>query len=338
MKRWTLLAFCCLLVIFTMAGCEKKVKETAGKNEHVEKKKPERKQQPFQNVYPLTGIATNHKTDARPIGVMINNHWKARPQSGLHKADIVYEVLAEGGITRFLAIFQSEMPVIVGPVRSARDYFVDLSQGYHSIYVFHGWSPKAKEMLTGGTIDSLNGLKYDGSLFKRVSFRQAPHNSYITYKNIIKGAKQEGFALTDKIKPLPFLKKEEIKGDKAVSVLVTYNRNEKVNYTYHKARNAYVRSSEGEPTIDRETKTPIEANNVFIVEARHHVIDKKGRIGIDLVSGGNALLVQNGVARKIKWQNDRGRIIPVGTGFIPGKTWINIVPADPGLEKIVTIQ
>ncbi len=94
---------------------------------------------------PLTGLKTEQKlAKRRPIAVAVNNHPKARPQSGLSKADVVIEALAEGRITRFLAIFQSEMPETVGPVRSAREYFVTLSGGFNSIFVHHGWSPGAK--------------------------------------------------------------------------------------------------------------------------------------------------------------------------------------------------
>ena len=96
---------------------------------------------------------------------MVNNHPLARPQSGLNKADIVYEIFAEGNVTRFLAIFQSEQPEKIGPVRSARDYYIELAKGYDSLYIAHGNSPEAKKMLDNGYIDNLNGLYYDGTLF-----------------------------------------------------------------------------------------------------------------------------------------------------------------------------
>lgn len=78
---------------------------------------------------------------------MINNHPKARPQTGLTEADIVYEVLAEGEVTRFLAIFQSSNPKLIGPVRSSRDYYIELAKGYNSLYIAHGYSPEAKNYL-----------------------------------------------------------------------------------------------------------------------------------------------------------------------------------------------
>jgi hypothetical protein len=135
-------------------------------------------------VYPLTGLEVEDgELSQRPVAVMINNHPNARPQSGLHKADVVYEVLSEGKITRFLAIFQSELPDVIGPVRSAREYYVDLSKGYNALYISHGWSPTAKEKLEAGEADYLNGLFYDGTLFWREDHRKAPHNSYISNEN-----------------------------------------------------------------------------------------------------------------------------------------------------------
>ncbi|GIW49783.1 MAG: hypothetical protein KatS3mg080_0394 [Anoxybacillus sp.] len=142
-------------------------------------------------TFPLTGMPANEKTMQRAVAVMINNYPAARPQSGLHKADIVYEVLAEGDITRLLAIYQSEQPDVIGPVRSARDYFIQLSNGFHALYVCHGWSPEAQKLLKSGAADYVNGLFYDGTLFWRDRTRKAPHNSYISFENIKKGAEKK---------------------------------------------------------------------------------------------------------------------------------------------------
>src|SRR5690606_26584180 len=132
------------------------------------------------------------------------------PQSGLHKADVVYEILAEGDITRFLAIFQSEKPEDIGPVRSARDYYIELAKGYDSLYIAHGYSPEAQSMLDSGYIDNLNGLYYDGTLFKRASFRNAPHNSYISYENIMEGAEKNNYEMADAPDSVTFLSKNEV--------------------------------------------------------------------------------------------------------------------------------
>ena len=80
----------------------------------------------------------------RPVLATINNHPLARPQSGISDADIVYELVAEGNVTRFLALFQSELPEEIGPIRSARDYFIHIAKGLDAFYVAHGYSPDAQ--------------------------------------------------------------------------------------------------------------------------------------------------------------------------------------------------
>lgn len=150
MKRWKTVCMLCFAFLL-LAACRQNNADQV---------------QPKEAEAPLTGLKTEQKlAERRPIAVAVNNHPKARPQSGLSKADVVIEALAEGRITRFLAIFQSEMPETVGPVRSAREYFVTLSSGFNSIFVHHGWSPGAKKQLESGAYDYINGLDFDGSLF-----------------------------------------------------------------------------------------------------------------------------------------------------------------------------
>ncbi|KYD26358.1 MULTISPECIES: DUF3048 domain-containing protein [Geobacillus] len=331
MKRWLFIIGCTALLL---GGCTTEREQKQAKQAEppasslTEPSAPaaEEKQR-----FPLTGLPAHEDSQQRVVGVMINNHPKARPQSGLSKADIVYEVLAEGDITRFLALYQSERPERVGPVRSARDYYIDLSEGYHALYVCHGWSPEAKARLEGGGIDYLNGLFYDGTLFHRVSFRKAPHNSYITFANIEKGAKQNGYAWTDEVAPLPF-RDDEPRGEQAGTIHIAYSRQAyaQVEYRYVPEQKGYARSSGGEQTIDYDTHEPIVVQNVLIVAARHHVVDHYGRRAIDLAAGGQGYLLQHGVIQPIEWKNIDGRLLPYRdgrpVGFVPGKTWINIVP------------
>lgn len=295
-------------------------------------------------VSPLTGLETSGETNQRPIAVMINNHPKARPQSGLYKADIVYEVLAEGNITRFLAIYQSEMPEVIGPIRSAREYYVDLSKGYDALYISHGWSPSAKKQLEAGEVDYLNGLFYDGTLFWRSRERKAPHNSYISYENIVKGAKEKKYELEANVEPLEFLSKEEVanlQGEATSKVSVKYGKspNWQATYEYEEDEGRYTRISNNELTHDLESTKPVFIDNLFIVEMKHHIIDNEGRREIDLTSGGKGYLLQKGKINEVEWENQGGKIIPVKNGervkLVPGHTWINIIP---NLEKNFSIQ
>ncbi|WP_071396348.1 DUF3048 domain-containing protein [Bacillus tuaregi] len=349
-KKWLTLT---TVTFFLLAGCNSK-EEAVTENGEVsepnqegvnEKSDPQESELPFH--YPLTGLGSADEVDGRAVAVMVNNHPKARPQSGLYKADIVYEILAEGNVTRFLAIFQSEQPEIIGSVRSAREYYIELANGYDSLYIAHGNSVGAKELLDSGYIDHLNGLYYDGSLFERVNFRQAPHNSYISFKNILKGADQNHFEMEEAPESLVFLTEAEaddLAGEKAETVSISYyDKTFSSSFEYDQKLEKYKRASNGEQTVDQQTKDPVVVDNVFIVEMKHWIIDDNaGLRDIDLTSGGRAYLLQKGQMIEVEWRNVDGRILPFAdgkeVGFVPGKTWINVIPSDPGLEQLISFE
>ncbi|MGG1678991.1 DUF3048 domain-containing protein [Neobacillus sp. NRS-1170] len=347
MKKWAV-AMAAVLLLFSGCSNKEKVKEPEKKHEVVDKvvEKDEQKQEdPY--FFPLTGIRSKTAVDGRAVAVMVNNHPKARPQSGLNKADIVYEVLAEGDITRFLAVFQSEKPANIGPVRSARDYYIELAKGLNALYVAHGWSEEAKKMLEGNYIDNLNGMVYDGTLFKRSSTRKAPHNSYITYDNILKGAEQKHYSMEKSPPAFKFYTEEESKnitGNDAKSVMISYSKSaiSDSTYEYDSTLGKYKRFSGGEQTVDLDTEEPVLLDNIFIIEAVHQVIDSYGRRDIDLKSGGKGNLLQKGKVIEVEWKNKNGLIVPIKDGeevrLVPGKTWVNVVPTNPGLQKSVSFN
>ncbi|MEK3856504.1 DUF3048 domain-containing protein [Cytobacillus sp. FSL H8-0458] len=347
LKGWIAVSAAAMILV---SGCSKEkaeepAKQETEKAEEATKGVTSEKELPFQ--YPLTGSGSETEVDGRAVAVMINNHPKARPQSGLNQADVVYEMLAEGDVTRFLAIFQSERPEMIGPVRSSRDYYIELAKGYDSLYIAHGYSPEAKELLDQEYVDNLNGMHYDGTLFKRESFRQAPHNSYISFDNVLKGAKEKNYAMEDEPKSLEFLSKEEVKaiqGEKAESAMISYLDNELFNvvYEYDAGLEKYKRYSNGELTADYKSGEPVLLDNIFIAEADHQVVDSAGRRDINLTSGGKGYLLQKGKVAEVQWENIDGRILPVlngqQAGLVPGKTWINIIPSNPGLEQTVSLE
>ncbi|MCA1056159.1 DUF3048 domain-containing protein [Rossellomorea aquimaris] len=337
-----------LLSALTLAACSSDQDEAGKKPAKEENAAPvanESVENTMKFQSPLTGEEMKEEPTNRSVAVMVNNHPKARPQSGLSKADIVYEVLAEGDITRFLAIFQSKQPEKIGPVRSARDYYIDLAKGYDSLYIAHGYSPEAKAMLTSGEIDNLNGIQYDGKLFKRAEFRKAPHNSYISFENIKKGAKMKDYPMDTPPESLRFLSKDDkVNGETAGSIMISYFNNPlfDVVYEYNEDEGKYERYSNGEQTKDYDTGDPVLLENILIAETPHKVIDSAGRRDIDLQSGGNAYLMQDGKLREVQWKNVDGRILPFENGeplpLRKGATWINIIPSSPGLTGSVSYQ
>ncbi|WP_163100827.1 DUF3048 domain-containing protein [Peribacillus alkalitolerans] len=340
-----------LTVSLLAVGCSKKEEATPKKEptkqaEPVQAQETKEESDVMKYAFPLSGVGTNEVSNQRAVAVMVNNHPKARPQSGISQADIVYEMLAEGEVTRFLAVFQSEKPDRIGPVRSARDYYIELAKGLNGIYICHGYSPEAKAMLDSGFIENLNGIVYDGTLFKRDKTRKAPHNSYITFENIEKGAEKNGFNMEQAPGSFPFLTEDEMEvlnGEKGEAVSISYGTESfNVRYEFDKATSTYNRFSKGEQTIDKETGKPVQLKNVFIIEAQHKIVDKHGRRDINLESGGNAYLLQDGKWNAVQWENKNGLLIPVKdgkeVGFIPGKTWVNIIPQSPGLAGSVSFS
>lgn len=355
-----------LLVVLLLGACSQKTgqqdveetdepKEEQPKEEEtdkVEKEEPdekeEKKEPEFKNTYPLTGEKTNDEVDHRIVTVMVNNHSYARPQTGLNEADMVYEVLAEGPITRFLAFYHSKQPAVLGPVRSAREYYINIAKGYNALYVYHGAAQYIEDRLQQGWIDHLNGMYYDNDrkLFKRESFRRAPHNSYLLFDSVYEKAEKRGYEVKKDHKPLPFLTEEEVKtisGDDAQTISITYSTTpqETVTFKYNAETEKYTRFNDGVKTADLNSKEPTTVDNVFIVETGHKVIDSKLRRSIDLKSGGKGYLIQKGKVQNVTWKNVDGRILPFKdgkeVGFVPGKTWVNIVPENPGINQSVSL-
>lgn len=339
-----------IVLLIILAGCSKD-KENAGDSPESsyngKTKESPKTTEEVAHVYPFTGKeADEDDVGQRMVSVMVNNHPKARPQTGLSNADIVFEILAEGQITRFLALFQSELPEVVGPVRSAREYYFNLADGYNALYVYHGAADFVNEMISNQGIEHMNGSNYDndGHLFKRESFRKAPHNSYLQMGTVNEVAAGKGYETTLDYEPLPFLAEEEtVEGNPAIDIEIVYSEqlHNKVSYHYDEESGRYLRSSDGEPTVELDTEEPIGVENVFIVETDHEVIDDAGRRKVDMEGGGDAYLMQKGKMQQVEWKNEDGRIIPVKEGkpvpFVPGQTWINVIPKDPGLKNMITV-
>lgn len=292
---------------------------------------------------PFTGLAMEEEPDMRPVLVTINNHPKARPQSGLSEADVVYEMLAEGDITRLLALYQSELPGQIGPVRSARDYFVDLAAAHGALYIAHGYSPEAQSMLASGVVDHLNGMQYDGSLFKRSADRVAPHNSYISGEAILSGAEKNGFRMDEAPDPgWRFDEEAPMTVGTAGSFDVSYgsDKSYQSSYLYDPFSRTYTRSSGGVQTKDADDSEPVSVSNVLVLEMPHRVVDDQGRRSIDLEAGGAACVFRDGLLYETVWENRGGVPTVMGGGrpfpLAPGKTWVHFVPETPGIGTSIS--
>lgn len=335
-----LLVVLLLLMVF-IGACSKDEQKT-------DVKQPEAGKDKELYTFPFSGLQTSDEGEVknRAVAVMVNNHPDARPQTGLSEADIVFEMLAEGNITRFLAIYQSSFPDMVGPVRSAREYYFSLADRYDALYVYHGAAKFIDEMIRDRDIEHLNGAKYDndGILFLREDFRVAPHNSYLLFDAVYDVAETKDYVSEYDYEALPFSDENaEVDGEVANYAKIEYYGNTPyVEFEYDPTTKKYTRYNDGERSIELVSEKPLQIDNVFIVEADHEVIDADARRAIDIDSGGKAYLLQRGKVQYLEWENRDGRIVPVKDGelvpFVPGQTWINFVQTEPPANVTEQVQ
>ncbi|MGB9813265.1 MAG: DUF3048 domain-containing protein [Thermovenabulum sp.] len=288
---------------------------------------------------PLTGLLIpKQNLLKRPFALVVENEKKARPQSGLDKADVVFEVLAEGGITRFLAIYMNYDPdkdFEVGPIRSARPYLIDFAKNYNAIFVHYGGSPQAysyfKEDKKFSHIDGI----YDNITFYRDKERSAPHNAYTSIKRLLTTANKSNYYKDVDIKTFEFSDEESFGGYKtetAQEVEIVYNNNYKVTYRYESSQKVYKRYINDDVHIDRNTQNPLFTKNLLILYMNAKVMDKEGRLEINTFGTGNGFYITEGESLKIKWKKGKNRNIELLTEdnkvlkLRRGNIWIQVVP------------
>lgn len=290
-------------------------------------------------VYPLTGIGSDTELKERPIVVMVENSPKARPQDGLHKADIVYEVLAEGEITRFISVFHSQSAEVIGPVRSLRPYFAEIGDGLDGYIVHAGWSQEAGAMIAQRKLANFDEIYGDGAYYWRDKSRKAPHNLYTSTELIREGAEKKKYRQEWEATSLKFYAPDAepvITGEPAGSIKVHYIRGYHVGYEYDAEARHYKRLMLDEPHKDKTSETELIAHNVMVIFAKHRIVDDVGRRDVDVFGPGEGLLFQQGRKRDIVWKNENGAIRPFiddqEVPLLPGQTWVQIVPVGSNVE------
>jgi hypothetical protein len=291
---------------------------------------------------PLDGLPTpRDRATRRPIAVMLDNFVGARPQSGLGEASIVWEAPVEGGITRLMPIFLERDPATLGPVRSARPYFLDWAAAYHPLLVHDGGSPAAQqEVREIAGLVNVDAVR-EGLTFHRVSGRVAPHNLFTSTPAIRTLARLRNWTLSGSVATLPYLKAGAPLQPTARNVMIHFatpgqraDPDYDVSYQYDPARNAYLRSVGGSPAEDSLTGRQIEAANVVILVTKMRPIpnDQLGRIIIRTAGTGPATVVEDGKEIKGKWSRTSRRaplhVLDMSGRAIrlePGQTWIEVV-------------
>ncbi len=276
-------------------------------------------------------------TNKAVTAVMIENSPNARPQSGLKDAEIVFESVAEGGITRFLALYQVNKPQLIGPVRSVREYYIDWATPFQPSIAHVGGSAAALAIIRNGSYRDIDQF-FNANYYWRSSDRYAPHNVYTSFEkldalNATKGyttSNVESFA-----RQLPKVDPNAKATATTISLAISsqlYN----VAYNYNPETNIYARSLAGQPHLDRE-KGQITANAVIAIQTTSSAVPNDKRTRIDSLGSGKAYVFQNGqvtegswkkasASQQIRFYDSNNQEIAINAGQV----WITAVPTAAG--------
>ncbi len=265
----------------------------------------------------------------RPIAFMIDNNINAMPQAGLEQADIVYEIIVEGGETRLMIVMKNKKLDQIGPLRSARHYFLDYALENDAIYVHYGQSPQAKSDISKLSIADINGINESTKNFWRVSSRYAPHNAVTSTERINAIIKRENYRTTsskgnvlnyvgDEF-DLPDIKEEtsqkntnknEVANETgeenqteakvtniANTVIIPYSSFNTVKYTYNKETKTYTRYSRDKKQTDWNTGKTVTTKNIIITKCKNTTLNDgsdKGRQTLDNIKTLDGYYITNG--------------------------------------------
>lgn len=351
MRRFTVLTGIALLLL-TLNGCGKPV-ETEVPRDPAPVASPTVPAADPEPIIPEIGSLLNGlplddvlKT-RRPIAVMLDNQANARPQAGLSEADVVLEALAEGQITRYLAIFQSADPETIGPVRSARPYYIDRALEYDAYYVHAGGSMQALGDVDRKGVADLDALHEGKITFWRKNHKKAPHNLYTSPEALRNAAAARKYRTDWKGIPQVFSHEgNPVNGTAFTQVDLRFKEPGKGDSTGYTASFAVfgadrrlMRTVNGRPHQDEITQEPLYAENLIIQLASHRVIDSEGRLEVELIGSGTGYYCQGGEYWPITWQktaSDTPTVYSLADGTAlrmkPGKLWIEIFPLNKTLE------
>jgi len=293
----------------------------------------------------LNGEPTEEDSNTlRPIAVMFNNISVAMPQCGSGGADILYEILAEGGVTRMMGIFSDISDAgALGSIRSSRPYYLDIARGYGAIYVHGGGSDDAYAYIANNKINNIDGVRgvKEANAFYRDSSRGSAgyeHTLFIKAGKVLDiipvmgyetehedGSFDYGLRFCEDAAPCD--------GSAADNIVITFNTGKKTTCIFHDDSEDYTLRQYGTDFIDGNTKKVQRFENILILYAEHVTLDNVGRLSVKLVGDGKGYFINGGFYEEINWKRDAegtpfeylrddGSTLELGIG----RTYIAIIP------------
>lgn len=283
---------------------------------------------------PLCGQEANPDAiSRRPLAVMIENHPRARPQSGLSQACVVYEAPAEGGISRFMAIYLHEDAKKIGPIRSARPYFISWMMEYQAAYAHCGQSMGAAILISDLDIPNLDEMHMPKPFWRDKS-RRAPHNLYSSTSNLWKEVKARGWDLPLLSGNFDFSDQTGSGSAAVEKVRIAFPAGYRVEYRYDSRTETYLRLMKGKPHQEALTGKQLAATNLILqyVDSRPSP-EGKGTLELDIIGSGYGDVLMGGHQTPAKWVKSSDFSPTTFYDFSdskiplrPGQTWIIVVP------------
>lgn len=273
----------------------------------------------------LTGMEVDEDVAKRPVlGVMIENHPDSRPQTGLDSASIVFESVTEGGITRYLTLFQENMPKDFGPIRSVRPYFVDWMMGFDASIAHVGGSSEALARLNSRNAKTLSQFKYPDA-YRRTNTREAPHNMYASSKDL-RDLQEKLNHKTSVFTPFPRSSDAAMQTPTAPKITLNFSYGDyAAQFRYQNTDNSYIRFLTGKPDIDAATNKQINVKNVVVI--------KMGGNTVQAIGTGEAFLFKDGGVQPVRWRQtsykERIKLTDANGNEVPlsrGDTWFAVLP------------
>jgi len=277
----------------------------------------------------------------RPIAVMINNDKRSLPQSGISKADIIFECEAEGGATRMMALFKSFRDVgIIGTVRSARDYFIDFAQIFDAVYIHAGGSPAAYEHIKDRRINNLDGVNmYLPDCFyrdpERLKTSALEHTLVTSGDKLYDKINAFGYRteLKESYEPSLTFAEEAYVPEGESAEYIKIPRAFPSEFNFDAQSGTYTHTQYGIVQSDKETETELYFDNVILLYVSQYPLnDDKNRIAVDFTGSGKGYFISRGKYIPVTWSRDSrdgGMTVYDGMGqsieLNAGKTFISIV-------------
>lgn len=282
-------------------------------------------------------VDTADKAKRYPVGVMIENLSTIRPQAGLEYANVIYEALVEGGITRFLAVYTlPEIVERIGPVRSARPYYLDLVKEYDALYAHVGGSPEAMAKIREFGLRDIDQFFNPQYYWRDLEVTPREHTVFTASKFLIFALRDKNAPAESTFQPWTFKDDAELtdRPEAEQRITIEYSTfNYRVDWLYDRSENVYQRSHGDVPHTTTNGKRQ-SAKNVIVQYVKTSLADA-GRLRMEMTGEGKAIVFRDGVAVTGTWRkadrearttffDDAGKELPLNAG----QTWVEIVPTD----------